>query len=50
MRRENGWQKGQFVWVSKAGGFDLAIDPSLRDSAAIFVKPPPWSAASKSLN
>jgi hypothetical protein len=47
MRRKDGWQKGQFVWVSKAGGFDLAIDPGLRNSAAIFVKPIPSSAAPK---
>jgi hypothetical protein len=47
MRRENGWQKGQFVWVAKAGGFELAVDPGLRNSAAIFVKPPPATAAPK---
>jgi hypothetical protein len=47
MRRKDGWQKGQFVWVSKAGGFELAIDPGLRNSAAIFVKPIPSSAAPK---
>jgi len=50
VRRENGWQKGQFVWISKAGGFDLAIDPGLRNSAAVFVKPPPSSPASKTSN
>lgn len=47
MRKEHGWQKGQFVWVAKAGGFDLAVDPGLRNSAAIFVKPPPATAAPK---
>jgi hypothetical protein len=47
MRKKDGWQKGQFVWVSKAGGFELTIDPGLRNSAAIFVKPPPSSPASK---
>src|SRR5438309_7140156 len=47
MRKEHGWQKGQFVWVSKTGGFDLAVDPGLRNSAAIFVKPPPTAAAPK---
>ena len=49
MRRKDGWQKGQFIWVSKTGGFELAIDPVLRNSAAIFIKPPPTSAASKAL-
>ena len=47
MRRKDGWQKGQFVWVAKPGGFDLAIDPGLRNSAAIFVKPPSATAAPK---
>jgi hypothetical protein len=47
MRKEHGWQKGQFVWVAKAGGFDLAVDPALRNSAAIFIKPPPATAAPK---
>jgi hypothetical protein len=50
MRKKDGWQKGQFVWVSKAGGFDLAIDPGLRNSAAIFVKKPPSGPASKTSN
>lgn len=47
MCRENGWQKGEFVWVSKDGGFELAVHPGLRNSTAIFVKKPPSSAASK---
>jgi hypothetical protein len=47
MRKERGWQKGQFVWVAKSGGFDLAVDPGLRNSAAIFVKPPSATAAPK---
>ena len=47
MRKERGWQKGQFVWVAKAGGFDLAVDPALRNSAAIFVKPPTATAVPK---
>jgi hypothetical protein len=50
MRKKDGWQKGQFVWVPKAGGFELAIDPGLRNSAAIFVKPPPSRPASKTSN
>jgi hypothetical protein len=50
IRKEDGWQKGQFVWVSKAGGFDLAVDPSLRNSAAIVVKPPPSSPPPKTSN
>jgi hypothetical protein len=50
IRKEVGWQKGQFVWVSKPGSFDLAVDPSLRNSAAIFVKPPPSNPASKTSN
>jgi len=48
MRKEAGWVKGQFVWVSKAGGFELSVDPGLRNSAAVFVKPPPATAAPKS--
>ena len=47
MRKEEGWHKGQFVWVAKAGGFELAVDPGLRSSAAIFVKPPPASVTPK---
>lgn len=50
IRKEDGWQKGQFVWISKAGGFDLAVDPSLRNSAAIIVKPPPSRPAEKPSN
>ena len=50
VRKEDGWQKSQFVWVSKAGGFDLAVDPSLRNSAAIVVKPPPSSPPPKTSN
>ncbi len=40
-RKKDAWQKGQFVWDSKEGGFELAVHPSLRNSAAIFVKKPP---------
>lgn len=50
IRKEDGWQKGQFVWVSKAGSFELAVDPSLRNSAAIIVKPPSSRPASKTSN
>ncbi len=50
MRREGGWKKGQFVWVAKAGGFDLVVDPGLRNSAAIFVKPPRTTATPKTSN
>ncbi len=50
MRKEDGWQKGQFVWFSKAGGFDLAVDPSLRNSAAIVVKSPPSGPPAKTSN
>jgi len=47
MRKEDGWQKGQFVWAAKAGGFELSVDPGLRNSAAIIVKPPPATVAPK---
>lgn len=50
IRKEDGWQKGQFAWVSRAGTFDLAVDPSLRNSAAIIVKLPPSSPAPKTSN
>jgi hypothetical protein len=50
IRKEDGWQKGQFLWVSKGGSFDLAVDPSLRNSAAIVVKPPPSSPPPKTSN
>jgi Tol biopolymer transport system component len=51
IRKEDSWQQGQFVWDSKAGSFDLAVDPSLRNSAAIIVKtPPPSRPAAKSSN
>jgi len=49
MRREDGWGNGQFVWISKAGGFELSVDPGLRNSATIFLKPQPSSATSKTL-
>jgi len=50
IRKEDGWQKGQFTWVSKAGGFELAVDPSLHNSAAIIVKPPPSRPPAKPSN
>ena len=39
MRKDEGWLAGEFTWIKKADRFELAVDPALRNSAAVYVKP-----------
>jgi hypothetical protein len=39
MRKDDGWGAGQFAWTKNADRSELAVDPALRNSAAIYVKP-----------
>jgi len=39
MRKNEGWIAGEFAWVKNAARFDLAVDPAIQNSAAIYRKP-----------
>ena len=39
MRKDEGWIAGQFAWVKGADQFELAVDPAIRNSVMIYVKP-----------
>jgi hypothetical protein len=39
MRKNEGWSTGEFTWVKKPAGFELAVDPAIQNSAAVYVKP-----------
>ena len=39
MRKAAGWSAGEFTWVKSTSCFELVVDPAIRDSAAVYLKP-----------
>jgi hypothetical protein len=36
MRKSDGWNDGEFVWIANDGTFDLAVDSTLQNDSTVY--------------